>query len=118
MNGHYRSKRQNIVIRRIALRNGEQYQVRPAFVMPMMVARTEDVQAGLFLRKFGVPYWVLVRLYGRNETFSRSWKATGAKFYPQILVERLIYSGNLGRQEDCKVAFFLGTQASSLPVSS
>jgi hypothetical protein len=69
MNGHYTSKRQKIMIRRIALRNGEQYQVRPAFVMPMMVARTEEVQAGLFLRKFGVPYWAIVRLYGRNETF-------------------------------------------------
>jgi hypothetical protein len=69
MNGHYTSKRQNIVIRRIALRNGEQYQVRPAFVLPMMVAHTKDVQDGLFLRKFGVPYWAIVQLYGRTETF-------------------------------------------------
>jgi hypothetical protein len=30
MNGHYRSKRQGIVIRRIALRNGEQYQIHPS----------------------------------------------------------------------------------------
>lgn len=69
MNGHYRSTRQDIVIRRIALRNGDQYQIRPAFVMPMMVARTQDVKDALFLRKFAVPYWAIARLYGRNVTF-------------------------------------------------
>lgn len=69
MNGHYHSKRQKITIRRIALKNGEQYQIRPAFVLPMMVARTDDVQAGLFLRKFGVPYWAIARIFGRNPTF-------------------------------------------------
>ena len=41
MNGHDRSQRQNMDIRRIALRNGDQYQIRPAFVLPMMVARSE-----------------------------------------------------------------------------
>ncbi len=69
MKGRYHSKRQDIDIRRIALRDGTKYQICPAFVLPMMVARTEDVQAGLFLRKFGVPYWAIVRLYGRNATF-------------------------------------------------
>jgi hypothetical protein len=26
--------------------------------MPYMTARTEDIEGPLFLRKFGVPYWV------------------------------------------------------------
>jgi hypothetical protein len=69
MKGQYTSTRQNLIIRRIALRNGKKYQIRPAFVMPMMVAPTQDVQAGLFLRKFAVPYWAIVQLYGRNVTF-------------------------------------------------
>ena len=69
MNGHYISKRLNIKIRRIKLRNGDQYQIRPAFALPMMVGRVEDVEAGLFLRKFGVPYWALARVFGRNPTF-------------------------------------------------
>ncbi len=56
MNGRYHSKRLGLDIRRIALRSGEQYQVRPAFALPMMVGRVEDVEAALFLRKFGVPY--------------------------------------------------------------
>ncbi len=69
MNGRYHSKRLDLDIRRIALRNGEQYQIRPAFALPMMVGRVEDVEAALFLRKFGVPYWALVRVFGHNLSF-------------------------------------------------
>ena len=69
MKGHYKSKRQNIIIRRIALRDGTKYQFRPSFVLPMMVARTDEVEAALFLRKFGVPYWALARVFGHNATF-------------------------------------------------
>jgi hypothetical protein len=69
MNGHYTSLRQKTKIRRIVLRDGKQYQLRPAFLLPMMVARVDEVEAGLFLRKFGVPYWALVRLFGRNLSF-------------------------------------------------
>jgi hypothetical protein len=69
MKGHYHAKRQKIDIRRIALRDGTKYQVRPAFVLPMMVGRVEDVEGGLFMRKFGVPYWAIARIFGRNATF-------------------------------------------------
>ena len=69
MKGRYHAKRQDIAIRRIALRNGVKYQIRPSFVLPMMVGRVKDVEGGLFLRKFGVPYWAIVRLFGRNATF-------------------------------------------------
>lgn len=69
MNGHTTSKRLKIKIRRIKLRNGKRYQIRPSFALPRMVGHVEDVQAGLFLRKFGVPYWAIVHLYGRNLSF-------------------------------------------------
>lgn len=69
MKGRYPTKRQSIDIRRIALRDGRKYQIRPSFVLPMMVARTQEVEAGLFLRKFSVPYWAIVRPYGNNATF-------------------------------------------------
>jgi len=69
MNGHYHTKRQGIVIRRIALRNGTKYQVRPSFVLPMMVGRVDEVEGGLLMRKFGVPYWAIARAFGRNATF-------------------------------------------------
>ena len=29
-----------------------------------MTARTEEVEGPLFLRKFGVPFWALVRVFG------------------------------------------------------
>ncbi|MBI1830730.1 MAG: hypothetical protein HYR84_04685, partial [Planctomycetes bacterium] len=37
--------------------DGRHYSIRPSFVTPHMTARTADVEKGLFLRKFGVPYW-------------------------------------------------------------
>jgi hypothetical protein len=69
MNGHYTSKRLSLPIRRIKLRNGDCYQVRPAFALPMMVGKVQDVADGLFFRKFGVPYWALAKVFGRNATF-------------------------------------------------
>lgn len=54
----------DVLIRRIVLNDGVAYSVRPSFVMPYMSARTQDVQAPLFLRKFGVPYWALAYVFG------------------------------------------------------
>ena len=65
-----RSAKQGVPIRRIVLNDGLAYSVRPSFLMPYMTARTEDVQGPLFLRKFGVPFWALAYVFGRN---SMSW---------------------------------------------
>ena len=35
-------------LRRIDLRNGQSYLVRPSFLMPYLAGRTEEVQAPLF----------------------------------------------------------------------
>src|SRR5205085_2527373 len=45
------------------------YSFRPSFVMPYMTARTDAVQQGLFLRKFGVPFWGLAHALGRDPMF-------------------------------------------------
>jgi hypothetical protein len=37
--------------------------------MPYMTARTDDVEAPLFLRKFGVPYWALSRVFGGDPMY-------------------------------------------------
>ena len=40
--------------------------------MAMMVGRTEeveDVEGGLFMGKFSVPFWAIARAFGRNATF-------------------------------------------------
>ena len=38
--------------------------------MPYMTARTADVEGPLFLRRFGVPFWALARVFGGDPT---SW---------------------------------------------
>ena len=62
------SEKSALRIRRIELRNGKAYSIRPSFVMPYMTGRSRDVEGPLFLRKFGVPYWGLAHVFGRNAT--------------------------------------------------
>lgn len=38
-------------------------------VMPYMTAYTDEVEKALFLRRFGVPFWALTYLYGRNDEY-------------------------------------------------
>ena len=44
----YTSRKTGWRLRRIDLRNGESYSVRPSFLMPYLSGHTEDVQAPLF----------------------------------------------------------------------
>jgi len=62
-------KKLQVKLRRIELRSGAAYTIRPSFLMPYMTARTEDIEMPLFLRKFGVPYWALTHAFGRNPMF-------------------------------------------------
>jgi hypothetical protein len=64
--GYRVSVKQGIKIRRVLLRDQTAYSIRPSFLMPYLTARTEDVEAPLFLRKFGVPFWALARAFGRS----------------------------------------------------
>lgn len=63
------SKKQGLSLRRIELRDGTAWSVRPAFVTPGMTARTDDVSDPLFLRKFGVPFWALAHVFGRDPMY-------------------------------------------------
>ena len=63
------SHKQGVPIRRIVLRDGRSYSIRPSFLMPYMTARTDEVEAPLFLRKFGVPFWALARVFGRDPMY-------------------------------------------------
>ena len=63
------SEKLGITVRRITLRDGSAWSIRPSFVMPGMTAWTEDVQNALFLRKFGVPHWALSEVFGRNPMY-------------------------------------------------
>jgi len=63
------SRKTGLTIRRIELRDGTAYSVRPSFLMPYLSGRTDDVEAPLFLRKFGVPYWALAHVFGRDAMY-------------------------------------------------
>ena len=63
------SAKQRLPIRRIVLRDGTAYSIRPSFLMPYLTARTDEVEDPLFLRKFGVPFWALARVFGRDPMF-------------------------------------------------
>jgi hypothetical protein len=63
------SVKQGLPIRRILLKDGTAYSIRPSFLMPYMTARVQDVEGPLFLRKFGVPFWALARVFGDDPMF-------------------------------------------------
>ena len=63
------SEKAGLRIRRIKLREGTAYSIRPSFVMPYMTGCTEEVEGPLFLRKFGVPYWGLAYVFGRDPMY-------------------------------------------------
>jgi hypothetical protein len=60
----------DVRIRRIRLnRNGAVYRVVPSFVLPYMTGYTDAVEKALFLRRFGVPFWGLTYVFGRNDLY-------------------------------------------------
>src|SRR5690606_18102474 len=42
------------------------FQIRPSFIMPYCVARTQDIEHALYLRRWGVPYDALAHVFGRS----------------------------------------------------
>ena len=45
--GHRVSAKQGVTIRRLRLKDGTTYSIRPSFLMPYMTARTADVEGPL-----------------------------------------------------------------------
>ena len=63
------SAKQGLLIRRIVTRDGAAYSIRPSFLLPYLTAHAGDVEGPLFLRKFGVPYWALARVFGADPMY-------------------------------------------------
>ena len=63
------SEKTGVMTRRIKLRNGQVWTVRPSFVMPRMTGYTEAVAKALYLRKYGVPYEGLTYVFGKDENY-------------------------------------------------
>jgi hypothetical protein len=75
----YVSIKQELIMRRIKLiTTGAVFTLRPSFVMPYMIARTDEVEKALYLRQWGVPFDALAYVFGRNAMFwYRAWLAFG-----------------------------------------
>lgn|GEM_PF-3022078 len=58
-------------MRRIQLKNKSKdvRQIRPSFMMPYMIAETEEVEKALYLRRWGVPFDALAYVFGRDAMF-------------------------------------------------
>lgn len=63
-------KMPEVQMRRLRLHATDQvYTVAPSFVMPYATGYVKDVEKALFLRRFGVPYWGLTYVFGRNDMY-------------------------------------------------
>ena len=45
------------------------YRIRPSFILPHMRAKTEEAEKSLLLIRFGVPFWVIALVFGRNPMY-------------------------------------------------
>lgn len=65
-----RSRKLGLWLRRVRLKaTGETFTVRPAFALPGMVGLAADLSGPLFLRSFGVPFWALARVFGKDHDY-------------------------------------------------
>jgi hypothetical protein len=75
----YVSIKQDLIVRRIKLlATGAVFALRPSFVMPYMIGRTDEIEKALYLRQWGVPFDALAYVFGRDAMFwYRAWLAFG-----------------------------------------
>jgi hypothetical protein len=67
--GFMYSTKQEVLLRRIRLPNGEAYQVRPDAILPYMVGLSEVVEKGMYLRRYGVPYEGIAHVLGESANY-------------------------------------------------
>jgi len=66
LNGRTRvSKKMGIQMRKIKI-GKVSYRIRPSFILPYCRAKTTEVSKALLLLKFGVPFWALAFVFGKN----------------------------------------------------
>jgi hypothetical protein len=64
------SRQLGLRLRRVRLKaTGEAFTVRPAFALPYMAGLAPDASGPLLLRAFGVPFWALARVFGRDHRY-------------------------------------------------
>jgi hypothetical protein len=76
-------KMPDVQLRRICLHDRDAegrlqvFTVTPSFVLPYMMGDADDVEKALFLRRFGVPFWALTYVFGRNDMY---WQRLMTRF--------------------------------------
>jgi hypothetical protein len=64
------SRKLGLRLRRVELKaTGESFTVRPSFALPYMAGWAPDASGPLFLRAFGVPFWAIARVFGRDHGY-------------------------------------------------
>src|SRR5262249_31896384 len=67
---HLTSGKLGLRLRRVECKaTGQSFSVRPSFVLPYMAGWTDDVEKPLFLRRFGVPFCALARVFGHDPMY-------------------------------------------------
>jgi hypothetical protein len=65
-----RSAKTGLRLRRVRLTaTGQSFSIRPSFAMPYLTGWADEVQGPLFLRAFGVPFWALARVFGKDPMY-------------------------------------------------
>ena len=84
-----------VQLRRIRLKavsasgQAQVFTITSSEVLPYMVGLTDEVEKALFLRRFGVPFWALSYVFGRDETY---WYRLCTSFGRHELVSTTIKS--------------------------
>src|SRR5215208_1056366 len=64
------SRKLGLVLRRVRLKaTGEALTVRPSFALPYLAGTATGASGPLFLRAFGVPFWALAVVFGRDHAY-------------------------------------------------
>jgi hypothetical protein len=61
------AKMPGVRLRQLRLRDGTAFSLRPSFVMSYMTGTVEEVEHPLLLLSFGVPCWLVTRIFGHND---------------------------------------------------
>lgn len=92
LNGKTRlSKKMGIQMRKIRV-SGISYRIRPSYILPYLRGTVQEACHGLFLLRFGVPFWALAVVFGRNPMW---WYRLYSCLGRYNLVQTSISNGNL-----------------------
>jgi hypothetical protein len=63
------AKMPGVRLRQLRLRDGTVFTLRPSFVMSYMSGTAEEVEHPLLLLSFGVPCWLVTKIFGHNDMY-------------------------------------------------